>query len=280
LVGLKGAASQKNAAQARRAAERRARKKQAAAAAEAKSPAPSAEAAAEAKAPAPSAEAAAEAPAVVDTQVGAGAPVAEAEAMAVAPGADAPVGPAGTAAAATIDTADDGGPPTMAVPPPEAPRTKPQAPAIAGLLAEDLWGPAPGDAARSDPVAGVDDAASEPAAAEPAGAEAPGDDAQTVTAWAPFDTGSTPAVGEELPQTGPAPGAAIPPVPPAELSFWDLFPEDLPPARATDLPDDLLIDSLALPEGPSEDGPGAAGDDPGAGGPAPAEAEAEAEAEA
>jgi hypothetical protein len=67
--------------------------------------------------------------------------------------------------------------------------------------------------------------------------------------WAPFDTGSTPVVTAAAPGE-PAP--AIPPVPAEELSFWDLFPEDLPPARpAPYAAEDLLAaDYLALPEGP------------------------------
>jgi hypothetical protein len=48
---------------------------------------------------------------------------------------------------------------------------------------------------------------------------------------------------------GPAP--AIPPLAADELSFWDLFPEDLPPARPVAYPtEDLLADHLALPDGP------------------------------
>ena len=40
-------------------------------------------------------------------------------------------------------------------------------------------------------------------------------------------------------------------MPAAELSFWDLFPEDLPPARpGTAAVEDVLVDHLALPEGP------------------------------
>ena len=40
-------------------------------------------------------------------------------------------------------------------------------------------------------------------------------------------------------------------MPAEELSFWDLFPEDLPPPRPVTYPtEDLLADHLALPDGP------------------------------
>ena len=156
---------------------------------------------------------------------------------------------------------DDGGPPTMAPPAPDPelvaevepePRAKPQAPAIAALLAEDLWGPAPGDErerARQPEEVQVADAPPAEAGPAPAAPEQPQPPAQE---WAPFDTGSTPAVDGDAPPPPPAPPLApIPPVPAEELSFWDLFPEDLPPARPAPFPaEDLLADPLALPEGP------------------------------
>jgi hypothetical protein len=136
---------------------------------------------------------------------------------------------------------DDGGPPTVATPPPAPPKTKPQAPAIAQLLEEDLWAPEPADPSEVGEPADEAPAASDDVEAQPAQPE-----------WAPFDTGSTPAVGPADPDEPAPPPPAIPPVPAEELSFWDLFPEDLPPARATPFPtEDLLApDHLPLPEGP------------------------------
>ncbi|HEV2759808.1 MAG TPA: SBBP repeat-containing protein, partial [Acidimicrobiales bacterium] len=150
-----------------------------------------------------------------------------------------------------VELVDDGGPPTVATPP--VPRVKPQEPAIAKLLAEDLWG---------DDLPPVSDAPpprkKESRSPEHTGTQATpsADTAREATPepevqWAPFDTGSTPAVSPHDPAE---PGAAIPPVPAEELSFWDLFPEDLPPARATPFPaEDLLADHLALPEGPDSE---------------------------
>ncbi len=86
-------------------------------------------------------------------------------------------------------------------------------------------------------------------AAPPAAAQ----ETQAAPEWAPFDTGSVPAVGDDTPPPPPPPqpGVPIPPVPAAELSFWDLFPEDLPPARSTGSPsEDVVVEPLALPEGP------------------------------
>ncbi len=134
---------------------------------------------------------------------------------------------------------DAGGPPTMVAPPP---RVKPQEPAIAQLLEEDFW--------SSEPDAGAADPATQTGASVDASPEAPPVPPAPAPAqeWAPFDTGSTPAVGAAPPFE---PGLPIPPVPAEELSFWDLFPEDLPPARSTAFPvEDLLVDPLALPEGP------------------------------
>lgn len=151
----------------------------------------------------------------------------------------------------------DSGPPTMAVPAPAPPKAKPQ-PAIASLLEEDLWAPQPSVDDEPAPRAEVEaEPAAEPAAATfsgavpPAETEAPTpaiEQTQAVPQWAPFDTGSTPAVGDAPP---PATGVPIPPVPAEELSFWDLFPEDLPPARPAAFPaEENLVDPLALPEGP------------------------------
>ena len=165
-----------------------------------------------------------------------------------------------TDAPTTVESLDDGGPPTVVTPvPPPTPR-RPQNPAVAQLLEEDLWAPEPGERAER----GVDDDDSAEAAAP----------AEAAPEWAPFDTGSTPVVGSG-PMPAPEPGVPIPPVPAEELSFWDLFPEDLPPARATSFPaEDLLAgDSLALPEGPDS----AAGRLVGS---PPAEAEAEVDAPA
>ena len=163
---------------------------------------------------------------------------------------DAPTEVAAAVAAGEVagpEEPDDSGPPTMAAPltdvepapAPEPERPKPHAPAIASLLAEDLWGPEPSEEPEGEveltPAAA--DAAPEPSESPPA------------PEWAPFDTGSTPAVDAGAPP--PPPAAPIPPVPAEELSFWDLFPEDLPPARPAPFqPEDLLADHLALPEGP------------------------------
>jgi len=156
---------------------------------------------------------------------------------------------------------DDGGPPTVATP---LAKVKPQEPAIASLLEEDLWGPglwqapAPGDSPEESQAP---DERGEPGASMPAPDTSGLDEHQPAPEWAPFDTGSTPAVTPDPSEPGPA----IPPVPAEELSFWDLFPEDLPPVRPTALPaEDLLVDKLALPEGPdsaAERLVGAAADD-------------------
>ena len=142
---------------------------------------------------------------------------------------------------------DDGGPPTVATP---LAKVKPQEPAIAHLLEEDLWGPGlsqvppPGD---SPEKGGAPDERGEKGAGVPAPDTSGLDEHPRAPEWAPFDTGSTPAVTPEPSEPGPA----IPPVPAEELSFWDLFPEDLPPVRPTAFPaGDLLADKLALPEGP------------------------------
>ena len=168
--------------------------------------------------------------------------------------------------------ADDGGPPTVAAPPPAPPRprVKPQEPAVAQLLEEDLWAPEPPVALPEQPSEELADQGERSAAKQAA---------------APIDTGEVPAVevppvevpaaevpaaqaapgaeareapGEAPPQRPPAaepvevpPAPAIPPLPAEELSFWDLFPEDLPPARATTFPvEDLLVEHIPLPEGP------------------------------
>ncbi len=143
---------------------------------------------------------------------------------------------AGATDVEATDLAESGGPPTMAVSLP-APRARPQTPAVAQLLEEDLWGPEPS----------IDPEAQPPAPEAP-----PGPDVLDAPEWAPFDTGSTPTVGAAPePASEPAHAPVIPPVPAEELSFWDLFPEDLPPARATPFPvEDLLADHLPLPEDP------------------------------
>jgi hypothetical protein len=150
------------------------------------------------------------------------------------------------------DDLGDGGPPTVIAPPPEPPKARPQTPAIASLLKEDLWAPEPSEGDDGAPAEGE---APAPAPAPTAEVEAePVEQAPAAPEWAPFDTGSTPVVGDAPPPAAPpAPGVPIPPVPAEELSFWDLFPEDLPPAR-TPAPfpaDDALVDPLALPEGPA-----------------------------
>lgn len=148
------------------------------------------------------------------------------------------------------DPASEGGPPTMAVPTlPPPPKARPQAPAIAQLLEEDLW--------ASEPPAGPQDL--------PPGELPAIDGNETQIEWAPFDTDSTPVVG---PGPSPAPSDVaappIPPVPAEDLSFWDLFPEDLPPARPTSYPAEDLLgpDYLALPEGPESVAGRLAGDHP------------------
>ncbi len=154
-----------------------------------------------------------------------------------------------TSVSEAVEVADDGGPPTVVTPPP--PRVKPQGPAIAQLLAEDLWGEDLPPVSLAPPSQEKEGRSPE----DRTGADA-GPPAETGTPatpepeveWAPFDTGSMPAVSPHDPADPPA---AIPPVPAEELSFWDLFPEDLPPVRATPFPaEDLLADHLALPEGP------------------------------
>ena len=142
-----------------------------------------------------------------------------------------------------VSPIDDGGPPTIAAPPPPAsPKAKPHVPAIAAFLEEDLWAPEPSPATAPE-ADGTPAAPAAPRAEEP----------QAAPEWAPFDTGSVPAVGDDAPPPPPPPqpGAPIPPVPAEELSFWDLFPEDLPPARTAAFPaEDIVVDHLALPEGP------------------------------
>lgn len=157
---------------------------------------------------------------------------------------------------------DDGGPPTMATP---LPRVKPQEPAIAHLLEEDLWG---ADVSRPGETAAGSEEGRAPEDVGEAGASVAAphtgrlDHAQPAPEGAPIDTGSTPAV---TPQDPSEPAPAIPPVPAEELSFWDLFPEDLPPVRPPAFPaEDLLAGKLALPEGPdsaAERLVGAAADD-------------------
>ncbi len=151
-----------------------------------------------------------------------------------------------TTADAPANDVGDGGPPTVVAPPPEPPKARPQTPAIASLLKEDLRGPAPSEGDGEAPAEGGTPA---PAAETEAVEQAP-----VAPEWAPFDTGSIPAVGDAPPPAPPAaPVVPIPPVPAEELSFWDLFPEDLPPARtpAAFPADDTLVDPLALPEGPA-----------------------------
>jgi hypothetical protein len=140
---------------------------------------------------------------------------------------------AGAVAGAGADAAggaDDGGRPTEASP--AVPKTKPQAPAIAQLLEEDLWAPEPPAAPAPDEVEVVAAAPTEP----------------DVPAPSPEVQGQ--AGPEPRPEPEPEPAAFIPPVPAEELSFWDLFPEDLPPARAASFPAEDLLADLALPEGP------------------------------
>jgi len=171
------------------------------------------------------------------------------------------------------DLPGDGGPPTMATP---VPRAKPQEPAIAHLLEEDLWG---ADVPQRDETAAGSEEGPAPEDAGETGASVAAPEAVQVDQpqpaapeWAPFDTGSTPAV---TPQDPAEAGPPIPPVPAEELSFWDLFPEDLPPARATAFPaEDLLANKLALPVGPHSEAERLAG-----AGADEGEAEAEAEAE-
>jgi hypothetical protein len=83
-----------------------------------------------------------------------------------------------------------------------------------------------------------------------------------------------PVVGDDAPPP-PQPGVPIPPVPAAELSFWDLFPEDLPPARPAAFPaEEVVVEHLALPEGPDSAAERlASADEPPAPAPAPAPAE-------
>ena len=169
--------------------------------------------------------------------------------------------PAGVAAGGSDESggADDGG--RRAGAPPAPPKAKPHAPAIASLLEEDLWAPEPADEAAAAPGGA-------PAAREAAPATT--DDTRAVPEWAPFDTGSTPAVAGGAPPAAPPPppSVPIPPVPAEELSFWDLFPEDLPPARPASVPVDDVVDHLALPEGPESAAERLAG--PGEAAPAPA----------
>ncbi len=174
------------------------------------------------------------------------------KAMAGEPAPLPPPAPADDAGELTeaVGVLDDAGPPTVAAPPPPPPRVKPQEPAIAQLLEEDLWAPEPAPAGPDEPAPSTEEGAEAGAGDEPASAaaEAVPPPAPPAPEWAPFDTGSTPAVGAT---PGAEPAHPIPPVPAEELSFWDLFPEDLPPARPTAFPaEDLLVDPLALPEGP------------------------------
>ena len=176
---------------------------------------------------------------------------AAAAAAAVSEAPVAPPAPADTDAPAPVagsgDPAgaiDDGGPPTMATPPlpaPAPPKAKPHVPAIASLLEEDLWAPEPSPEPGPEAEGGPDS----PPAPGP-------EETQAEPEWAPFDTGSVPAVGDDAPPPPPPhqPSAPIPPVPAEELSFWDLFPEDLPPARTPAFPAEDVVEPLALPEGP------------------------------
>lgn len=166
-----------------------------------------------------------------------------------------------------VDGADDGGPPTVAAPPPTPPRprVKPQEPAVAQLLEEDLWAPEPPVELPEQPSEEPADQRDRPVAKEAAAPIDTGEvPAVDVAADAPPPAAAdAPAAAEAAPERAPSepppsaepvevpPAPAIPPVPAEELSFWDLFPEDLPPARATTFPvEDLLVEHIPLPEGP------------------------------
>ncbi len=170
----------------------------------------------------------------------------------------------GTAAASD---AADGGPPTEAIPA-TPPRVRPHTPAVARLLEEDLWPPEPDEDELEEAAPASADALSDEwpeqaaPADEPSPAPAPTAVEDAIVEPAPAAPAAPvaspppppfapPAPPSPAPGAPPEPAPAIPPVPAEELSFWDLFPEDLPPVRATNDPvDDLLVDPLALPEGP------------------------------
>lgn len=142
------------------------------------------------------------------------------------------------AGARDTPTEDEAGEPTMAVPASPAPvKPRIQEPAIAQLLEEDLWAPEP--PAEDEADVDVDrETGAAPAPVPPPGPPPPpAHDPQ-------LDSGAVPVVSD-------APAAPLPPVPAEELSFWDLFPEDLPPVRPAAYPaEDLLTEHLALPDGP------------------------------
>ena len=175
---------------------------------------------------------------------------------------------AGAAASAAADVEaplptgapDGGGAPIIATPPPP-PRPRPQEPAIAQLLEEDLWGAEPAAKRPEAPRARAD--VESPLPQQNLEIRVEGQAEEQPPAPPPPPPPSQPAPSQPAPSqpapSQPAPSQpvpsqpvpAIPPVPAEELSFWDLFPEDLPPARATAFPaEDLLADHLALPEGP------------------------------
>jgi hypothetical protein len=142
-----------------------------------------------------------------------------------------------------------------AAPPPGGHRPEP---AIADLLDEQPWAPGqatvgPGDTAwdeaafDGDPSAPAPDPAGAPAAEAAAGALAGAGGDGPAAPLTPPEAAPDPSGGE----TADAP--AIPPVPAEELSFWDLFPEDLPPPSrpGTGFPaDDLLADGVPGPDAP------------------------------
>jgi hypothetical protein len=139
-------------------------------------------------------------------------------------------------------------------------------PALASLREEDLWAPEPAEETGGE----ADDAR----AASPTPAAPGPQDTQAVPEWAPFDTGSVPVVGDVAPPPPPPqPNVPIPPVAAAELSFWDLFPEDLPPARPAAFPAEDVVEHLALPEGPDSAAERLASADPGSAPTEPAPAE-------
>ncbi|MCA1684121.1 MAG: hypothetical protein LC708_03225, partial [Actinobacteria bacterium] len=124
-------------------------------------------------------------------------------------------------------------PPAAAAPPaPPAPAAAPPEPQPAIALAEsDLWAPGP------------------------PGAGAPGEDPWgRAASERAVGAGAPEAAGPGAPPlVPPPPQAGIPPVPAEELSFWDLFPEDLPPARPGGFPEDLLA---GFDTGPAAGEPG------------------------
>ncbi|HTJ76490.1 MAG TPA: SBBP repeat-containing protein [Acidimicrobiales bacterium] len=139
-------------------------------------------------------------------------------------------------------------------PEPATPRV--QEPAIARLLEEDLWSPLPPAAPRPEPAPRPDaagTAASRAASADTAAPRASADEVADAVLESRPETAVRAEAETPAPAAAPSPGPGLPlpPVPAEELSFWDLFPEDLPPARPASFPaDDLLADHLALPDGP------------------------------